>query len=376
MRGRHLKGGMARIHKSASRMKSEIIVSTEDEMVATYHRKTARKIIFILICIFLMFVVAGYSITIGRYEIGFWQVYETIWDHYFGEVQDTTIDHVVCNLRMPRILMGIIAGAGLALAGAVMQGILKNPLADPYTTGISSGASMGATLAMTAGIEIVSGTYSVVANAFIFSLIPVAVIILVAKFKGGSPVTMILSGLAVMYFFNSITTLMMLRADPDDVAAVYQWQVGTLSTASWSGVNVTAVVVIVGILLCCLLSTKINIMASGDENAVTLGVNVTRLRILCLLIVSFVSASIVAFTGIIGFVGLVCPHIVRMFVGSDHRFLIPASAAFGAAFLLICDYIARTALSTGSLHVGVVTSFIGGPMFLYLILRQKRGSLE
>lgn len=349
-------------------------VDSEEQLLDIYRNYTFRKILFIIICLALMIMVIGIAISIGPYNLGFWESYEIIWANITGNVTDVTKDHVVINLRLPRIVEGILTGAGLAVAGAVMQGIMKNPLADPYTTGISSGASLGATFAMISGLTILQGHYGLVVNAFIFSLIPAAAIIIISKIKGSAAVTMILSGLAVMYFFNAITTYLMLRADPDDLAAVYTWQVGTLSTATWANIPVMLLIVIIGTIILMILSSKINILASGDEGATTLGIDAGKLRILCLIIVSLVSASVVSFTGIIGFIGLVSPHIVRIFIGGDNRYLIPASAVFGAAFLITCDLISRSALPQGAVPVGVVTSFIGGPMFLYLILRNKTGA--
>lgn len=360
-----------RFRKFSAKIPAEC--ESEDDLIVSYRQYSSRKVLFMAICFLIIFTVFGYAITIGPYEIGFWESYETIWRYLKDDVVDSTVNHIVVNLRLPRIIEGIIAGAGLAMAGAVMQSVLKNPLADPYTTGISSGASLGATLSIISGISLLSGNLALIGNAFVFSLIPVAVIVVVAKLKGGSPVTMILSGLAVMYFFNAITTTLMLRADPEDVAAVYTWQVGTLSAASWDDIPLMLAMVILGAIAMIYLSSKINILSSGDDNATTLGVNASQLRIICLLTVSLVTASIVSFTGIIGFVGLVCPHIVRMFIGADNRYLIPASALFGSAFLIACDLVGRTILDVGSIQVGVITSFIGGPMFLYLILRQKGG---
>ncbi len=362
---------MGRLIKVLREMRNGPEVTSQEDLLSTFRAYTLRKVLFICVCVGIMLLVTGYAVTLGSYPIGFWESYQVIWNDLIGADVDATKAHVVVNLRLPRIVEGMVAGAGLSIAGAVMQGIMRNPLADPYTTGISSGASLGATLAMIYGVSVVSGNYALVGNAFLFSLIPAAVIIFVAKVKGSSAVTMILSGLAVMYFFNAITTFIMLRSDPEDVAAVYAWQVGSLSSASWDEIPVMLIVTLLGSIALCFLSGKINILASGDEGATSLGIDAGKLRILCLVIVSLIAASVVSFTGIIGFVGLVCPHIVRLFIGGDNRYLLPASAAFGAAFLILCDLIGRVALPTGSVQVGVVTAFIGGPMFLYLILRRK-----
>ena len=173
-----------------------------------------------------------------------------------------------------------------------------------------------------------------------------------------------------MYIFNAFTTLMKLWSDPSALSDIYRWQVGTLVNIAWADLPLMTVITIAGVIFIQFASRKLNVLAMGDDNAKALGVNAENLRILCLIIVALITASIVSFTGLIGFVGLVVPHIVRLFIGSDNRYLIPASTMFGAAFLVLADLIGRTMFSF-TLEVGVVTAFIGGPMFLYLILRKK-----
>ena len=274
-------------------------------------------------------------------------------------------------MRSPRILIGIIAGAGLAVAGVVMQSTLKNPLADPYTTGVSAGALFGATMAITTQIAYTGGQYAIVTNAFIFSLIPTMVIIGVSKWRRSSPTVMIMAGIAVMYIFNAMTTVMKLWAEPNSLADLYQWQVGTLTMATWSDIPIVLVVVSAGIIFMQLISKKLNIMATGDESAKSLGVDVETMRIICLIAVALMSAVIVSFTGLIGFVGLIAPHVARIFIGADNRYLIPASALFGAALLIISDLVGRTIIAPATLQVGVITAFLGGPLFLWLLMNRK-----
>ncbi len=344
----------------------------EASMMRDYSRYVYKKYIFIATCIVGAFVVAGLAITVGSYGLGFFDSYQLVFKHIMGEGIGTTEDIVVWNIRLPRILAAVVAGAGLAVAGATMQSTMKNPLADPYTTGISSGASFGATMAIILGFSITGGAYALVINAFIFSLIPMAVIMVVSALKQASPTTIILSGLAVMYLFNAMTTLMMLTADPNALAEAYSWQVGTLGLMKWDYIPIMLGVVLAGCIVLQLLASKINVLTSGDEGAKSLGIDADKLRMISLLIVSLMAASIVSFTGIIGFIGLVCPHICRMFIGSDIRYLLPASAAFGAVFLLICDLVGRTIIAPTVLDVGVITAFVGGPTLLYLLIKQKK----
>lgn len=340
--------------------------------LSTYQHYIGFKYVFIIVCIVIAILVSGYAITVGSYDIGFWEAYEILWDHITGNVGDATKDLIVWRTRLPRIITGVVVGVALAAAGAVMQSIMKNPLADPYTTGISSGAGFGATLAILLGFTVTSGPHGIIVNAFIFSLIPAGIIILISGIRRATPTVMILSGIAVMYIFNAFTTVFMLMADPEDLAAVYDWQVGTLGKSKWDYVPIMTVVTVVGVVLLQLLSNKINVLSTGDESAKALGIDADKLRIICLVIVSLVTASVVSFTGIIGFVGLVCPHVVRLFIGSDNKYLIPASAAFGVVLVLISDLVGRTIIYPAVLQVGVVTAFIGGPMFLYLLIRSKK----
>lgn len=344
-----------------------------------------RKVLFILVLIAGAILIIGVSITAGDYPIGILESYQILLDHIIRGIQsflgmdvpeldyyEDLKDHVVWNLRLPRIAIGIVAGIGLAVAGTAMQSTLRNPLADPYTTGISSGACFGATLAICFGSGVLSGSGPVVISAFIFSLIPTAMIISISMVKKVSPVSMILAGIAVMYIFNSFTTVMRLWADPNDLEAVFQWQVGSFNQVHWEDLPVMLLVTAVGSAVIVILSRDLNILSSGDENARSLGLNANHMRIAILVIVSLMAASIVSFTGIIGFVGLVAPHVCRMFIGADNRYLVPASAAFGAFMLIGSDLLGRVIIAPAVLDVGVVTSFLGGPLFLYLIIKQKK----
>ena len=347
-------------------------ISKKEYTLGKYRDYVGLKVVFIAVCLILATLIAGYAITVGSYQIGFFESYEIIWNHITCNIVDDTKDLIVWETRLPRVITGIIVGVGLAVAGAVMQSMMKNPLADPYTTGISSGASFGATLAILFSISFIPGTYSTVINAFVFSLIPAGIIFLISGMRRATPTMMILSGIAVMYIFNAFTTVFMLMADPEGLAAVYTWQVGTLGKSQWDYIPVMGVITLVGVVVLQLLSNKINLLSTGDESAKSLGVDADKLRIFCLVIVSLVAASIVSFTGIIGFVGLVCPHVVRVFIGSDNKYLIPASAAFGVVLVLLSDIIGRTLLYPTVLQVGVVTAFLGGPLFLYLLIRSKK----
>lgn len=361
------------VRESVRQWKADI---TDDgdvkKSLSSYTSYLRHKWIFIVICIAITFLVAGFSLSVGDYDIGFWETYRILIDDILGNSTTGLKNWIVMDLRMPRLLTAIIAGVGLAIAGVAMQSTLLNPLADPYTTGVSSGALFGATLAMISGISLVSSArYGVVLNAFIFSLIPMFIITFVAKVKHASPTTMIMTGIAVMYIFNAITTVIKLFAEPDALKELYEWQVGSLGFTTMDDIPVMLVFVVIGYIILQILAKKLNVLATGDESAKGLGIDAEKLRLMILVLVSLVTASVVSFTGMIGFVGLVAPHMVRLFIGADNKYLMPASAAFGALLLVVADLVGRTIIAPSILQVGVVTSFLGGPLFLWLIIRKK-----
>jgi len=335
-----------------------------------YHRTLKRRFVFTLLCVAIMVIAAGYAVAYGPLDISFIDTYITIWNHIIGDITDTGMDYIIITVRSPRIVAGIIGGIGLAICGVVMQSVLRNPLADPYTTGVSSGAGFGATLAITAGFSVVSKTPTIIL-AFLFSMLPTLAIILMSRHKSSSsPTVMIMFGIGLMYIFNAFTTVMMLWSNPDDLAAVYQWQVGSLAKVTWDDIPYMLALVIPGTLLVQFMAGKLNVLATGDDNAKALGLNPHRTRILLLALTGLISAAVVSFTGIIGFVGLVTPHIVRIFIGADNRYLIPASALFGGMLMVVADLLGRCVIPDATLPVGVVMAFVGGPTFIWLLMRK------
>lgn len=356
------------------------INNVEDtDIIKTYRRYTKRKIIFIVICLIISFIAIGSSITVGGRTLSVIDVYETIFKHITGVqfeigTKEWMDDYIVWNIRLPRAIFAIIAGAGLAVSGAVMQSVMKNPLADPYITGISSGACFGVAVASVMGISVMKGAFGGggVFNAFIFSLIPTMAILLLSPRTRSSPATLILAGVALSYMFNAMTTILLSFTDSETLATIYAWQIGTLANITWDCILIPLVITLTGSLIMMLLSKKLNILSMGDDQAKALGLNVENLRMILLILISLIVASVVAYAGIIGFVGLVSPHIVRMLIDADNRFVIPASALFGASFLLLCDMITRLMSDVEVIPVGVIVSFIGAPIFLYMIIRQSK----
>jgi iron complex transport system permease protein len=349
-----------------------------ESMKAEYKRHAARKALFILACVLFMAVAMAVSVTIGGYDISFVGVYETIFNHITGNLPEYHSlewysDNVVWNVRLPRVLFAIVAGTGLAVAGVAMQSLMKNPLAEPYTTGVSSGAYLGVSVAMAMGLTLGSGAFGISVNAFVFALIPVALMILFSSRLGDSVATIILIGTALSYMFNAVSMFILVSSDAETIASVYKWQVGTITALGWNELTLVAAITVACSLTIAALSKKLNIMAMGENNAKSLGLNVRRLRVVCLTVMALMVAFIISYSGIIGFVGLICPHMIRLVIGSDNRFVIPAAAAFGSAFLLFADTVAKYLSSLDSIPVGVVCSFVGAPLFLAILIHNKRG---
>ena len=310
----------------------------------------------------------------GVYNISLTDSWKVLFDHITGNITNEDADWYIYGVRLPRALGGLVVGAGLGVAGAIMQNDFKNPLAEPYTMGISSGAFLGAVFSIILGISIIPfipNEFATITNAFVMGLIPTIIIVTVTKFKKLTPTAMILTGIAIMFLFSAICQYIMVSAPSESMADAYAWRVGTLAKIGWGALNIMIIPTFVIIVILWLLSDRLNIMYAGDRSAKTMGENAPRLRIVTLILVSLMTATIVSYSGTIGFIGLVGPHIARIFVGSNNRYLIPASAAFGASFILIADSIAKITGANG-VPVGVISSMIGGPLFIWILIKQRK----
>ncbi|RJS73524.1 MAG: iron ABC transporter permease [Candidatus Syntrophoarchaeum sp. WYZ-LMO15] len=352
-----------------------------------YRRFIKKRVVFIIALLIITPLLIGYSATLGSADISVKAAYDAILHKFFpdhfnpaptSKLDSGQIVTILWTLRLPRIVLGIVAGCGLAIAGAVMQAILRNPLASPYTLGIASAASFGASLAIILGVGVVGGEHLIIANAFVFSMIAASLIYLLSIRKT-SPETMVLAGIAIMYLFSAMTSLLQYVGEAEEVQEVVYWMFGSLGRAKWSSEFPYGNIGIVGMILLITIpyllskSWDLNAMGSGDEAAKSLGVKVEQVRISCMFVASLITASIICFTGTIGFIGLVCPHITRMVIGSDHRFLLPGTCLTGAVLLLAADTLARTIVAPVILPVGIVTAFMGVPLFVYLLMRQRGG---
>ncbi|KOS53483.1 FecCD family ABC transporter permease, partial [Rhodococcus rhodochrous] len=278
---------------------------------------------------------------------------------------------ILWNIRMPRVALGALVGAMLAIAGATYQGVFRNPLADPYLLGVSSGAGLGATLAIALGGVLAS--VGVPVAAFAGGLVAVAATYALGRSVGGmrSEVVIILAGVAVAAFANAAQTFVQQLYD-DTLRQVYTWLLGRLSTDGWSDVVVVLPYVVVSAAVILLHRRMLDVMAVGDVEAASLGVNPARVRLILVCVATLGTAAVVGASGLIGFVGIVVPHAIRLIVGPGHRLLLPLSLMMGAAFLVLADVLARTVMSPAELPIGVVTAAVGAPFFL-VVLRRHRG---
>ncbi len=343
-----------------------------------YKRNARHKSSLTAILVVLTISMSIYSICVSKYHIGFSEAWDIVLNNLRNIPASTYYEelkyYIVWDGFVPRAISGVLVGAILAIGGAIMQTIIKNPLTDSYTTGISSGALFGVTIFIILGISIVpglTGDLGMMVNAFVFSLIPSGVIIFFSVFRKITPTAMVLIGVAVMYMFNATTTLLKYTCSEEDLSEIYAWSIGTLGKTDWNSVPYLLGAFILISLMSVLTYKSINILSTSDESSISMGVNPYFTRTICLLTISTSTAIAVCFTGTIGFVGLVAPHIARILVGSNVRQLIPSSAIIGAFMLISADCVARILGSTG-LPVGVVTALIGGPVFLSVLLMHKK----
>jgi len=282
---------------------------------------------------------------------------------------------ILMYVRLPRIILAFMVGACLATVGVGLQALLRNPLADPYVLGISSGAALGAALAMLIGAgTTIMAMSSLPLFAFIGGLLSIGIVYRIAVSYGHLPVhTLLLAGVVLNAVFSALIMFITSIMDPNRSFGMMSWLMGTLLAPDYPALGALAVYVGVGTTVLATQSTALNILTLGEESARSLGVEVERLKKMIFVIAALLTGAVVSVSGLIGFVGMVIPHAVRLFVGPDHRLLLPASALVGGMFLVIADALARTLLAPSEIPVGVVTALAGGPIFLYLLTRRKGG---
>ncbi|MFO8109729.1 MAG: iron chelate uptake ABC transporter family permease subunit [Thermoplasmata archaeon] len=287
-------------------------------------------------------------------------------DTWFPAYPDTNVN-IVMNIRMPRMLMGLVTGCALAVSGVTMQGIFRNPLASPYILGVSAGGALGASIGIILGL----GLYYIPGLAFLIAMLTSLLVFVLGRVNGKTDVpTLLLAGIAVGAFMGATTSYLKFIAR-ESLQNIVFWTMGSLHGSVWEEIYIVMPLVMAGILLTLYHTRELNVLQVGEESAAHLGVEVERTKLILLVLSSLLAASVVAFTGIIGFVGLIIPHIARMLTGPDHRWLVPISTVMGGIFLMSCDILVRL---SGNIPVGIITGLFGAPFFLYLLLKNRGGT--
>ena len=293
---------------------------------------------------------------------------------YSGITQ--TAEVIITQIRLPRVICGALVGAALATAGTTYQGIFRNPMADPYVIGASTGAALGAALVMVLGIGVsLLGVNTLQIMAFVGSLITVLVVYAIARVGSRVPVTtLLLTGIAVSLFLSAIVTFLRTIASDRILHGLTFWLIGSLApTENWDKVWAIFPFIIIGAVIAYMYSRDLNILALGEDQAQHLGVEIEKVKRILLISGALMTAAAVSISGLIGFVGLIIPHLTRVLIGPDHRVLLPTSAIVGASFLIICDALSRVIMGSGEAPVGVITALSGAPFFIYLLRRKKKG---
>lgn len=327
------------------------------------------------ISVVVVVLIALFSLSLGRYQVPFNEVLRML----AGQLVDIRTtwtpqeEQVVLGSRFPRVLLALIVGAGLALAGATLQAVFRNPLVSPQVVGVSSGASCGGVLALVLGL----GSFGLVSLAFVMGMVALVLVIWIGQTRtGGSILMIVLGGVVVSALFSALVSFMTLIADPyTELPSIVFWLMGSLSAASPAKALIAAIPIGVGSAVILSLRWRVNILSLGDQDAKSLGINPQPLRILLLVMVALMTAGAVAVAGVVGWVGLVVPHFARLITGPDHRLLLPMSALMGAGYLALIDTLSRSVTAV-ELPVGILTAIIGAPIFIALLrLVHHRGGL-
>ncbi|RDY25024.1 iron ABC transporter permease [Romboutsia maritimum] len=341
----------------------------------SYEKRKYKNLMILVGLSFLLVLTSILSISIGASSVDASTVAEVVMNVFNKSLSVSQVDKiVVLNIRLPRVFVAIFAGIALSNAGLLMQGIFQNPLVSPYTLGVSNGAAFGAALSIILGTPLsFLGSYKVPIFAFIFSIITMLMVYVISIIAKNSSKTLILSGVAIGYLFSAMVSFLKYVSDTDELPEIVFWMMGSLSGIEWESIAIIVVIVVISFIIMMRYAWDLNVMSLGEESALSLGVNFNKIKNISIILSTLMTAVAVAFTGIIGFVGLIAPHISRMIIGSDYRYLVPTSSLIGALLLLVSDTVARNIIAPTELPIGIITSFIGVPFFLYLIIKQKRG---
>lgn len=324
---------------------------------------TRRKEFIYLILLSLFVILLSFlGLAIGSVRVD-------IISYFLGEL-DSTSSYIIWNIRLPRVIMCLLTGAGLAVCGVAYQSIFRNPLSDPYILGVSSGASLGASIAIVTGLE--AYFFGVTGLAFIFALFTVWIIIRLASIGNRlHNTTLLLSGISINFLMAAIISLIMIL-NKESMDKIIFWTMGSMSSARFSDLWIVGVFVFIGIFIIRVFARELNVLLTGGDVARSLGVDVEKTKKTILFFSTLMIAVIVAYCGVIGFIGLIVPHITRILVGSDNRRIIPFSIFGGMIFTLIADILARTLISPSEIPLGAITSIVGAPFFIFLLYNAKK----
>ena len=342
----------------------------ENDLDTLYRKNQIKSVSFLIALGAMLLLTVLLSLRAGSYETPVAELIKGI----FGMSADHKINIIVRNNRLPRIITAVLAGGGLGLAGCVLQAVLRNPLASSSTLGVSQGATFGAAFAIVVlGLGATDGI-GIPLCAFLGSIAVALVILGLSKFRQVSPEGIVLAGVAISSMFTGATTLIQYFADEVQLSTLVFWTFGDLGSTDWKDLGGMAAMVGVLCVYCFIHRWDYNALLSGEETAISLGIHVKRLTLVGMVLCCLCSSVVVSNVGLISFIGLVAPHIVRMVVGNNHVYLIPGSILGGATLLLLGDLFARTVISPVILPIGAITSFLGGPLFLYLLFKGGRKS--
>ena len=328
---------------------------------------TKRKLALITLVLFLLFlVVLIISVLLGAAPIGLADFYTIV----TGGVSEGAAYSIVVQIRFPRILMAASVGGALSICGVVMQSVLRNPLAEPFVLGLSGGAAVGSISFILLGLSMAGGSFLF---SFAGAMVTLFLVLVLSKKKGGFSTTrVILTGVIVNAFFTAFIMFVITTTSDELLHTILFWLYGDLSSSAYVNVGILAIVLTLSFGAIYLFARYLNILGVNEELGYQLGIEVERVKYVLLILVSVLTAFTVSLSGIIGFVGLIVPHLMRMAFGSDHRLLLPASLIFGGVFMMLADAAARTIISPSELPVGVITAFLGAPFFLMLMFREKK----
>jgi len=352
----------------------------EPSIETTYLKKFAKWAFTIVVLSIILLFSMGVAVAIGPMQISIDKSIKIIlhkiplFQNFIDAQWTPTEESVIVQLRLPRVLSAVIVGIALSIAGAAFQCLFRNPMADPYVLGVASGAGFGASLAMVLklGFSVIGAIYSIPLMASVGAISTVFLVYGIARTGGELPVLrLLLTGIAVSSFFSALISVMLALAG-EDLHAVCMWLLGGFSLSRWEFIHVAAPTVLAGFVVLYAFARDFNIMLLGEEQAKQLGVEIERVKKTVLIVASVITAVSVSISGIIGFIGLIIPHMMRILVGPDHRILLPSSALTGASVLVICDTVARNVIRPVSLPTGVITTLLGCPFFIYLLKRSGK----